>query len=234
MVRKKTNHLVCEFLESIDRKMLVEYQDIIRDFIKGHQGIYALYKGDELYYVGLATNLRGRLKAHLRDRHKNSWNRFSVYLVIENKHVKELESLFLRILMPKGNAQKGKFPKAVNLKTRLVSEIRRRQKEELEVLTGKRRKVTRKKSKRTLAKRISSETSLGPYINKAFKIRQTYKGKVYTANVRKSGWIYFRGYLYRSPSTLGKEITGRSNNGWHFWNYERAPGQWVKLKELKQ
>lgn len=234
MARKRTNHLVCEYLESIDRKMLVEYQDLIREFIKGHQGIYALYKGDELYYVGLATNLRSRLKAHLRDRHKHSWNRFSVYLVIENKHVKELESLFLRILLPKGNAQKGKFPKAINLKTRLEREIKRRQKEELEVLMGKRKKVTRKKSKRTIAKRANSDTSLGPYVDKAFKIRRNYKGNDYVASVRRDGWIYYQGYLYSSPSTLGKEITGRSINGWYFWNYQRAPGQWVKLKDLRK
>ena len=90
--------------------MLVQYQDIVREFI-GRHGIYALYKGRRLYYVGLASDLRSRLKAHLRDKHKSSWNRFSVYLVVESKHVKELESLFLRILMSKGNSQKESFRK---------------------------------------------------------------------------------------------------------------------------
>ena len=234
MARKRTNHLVCEYLEKIDRKMLVKYQDLIREFIKGHQGIYALYRGDRLYYVGLATNLRRRLKAHLRDRHKNAWNRFSVYLVIENQHIKELESLFLRILMPDGNAKKGTFPKAINLETRLKTEIRRRQQEELEVLLGQRKRVTRKQTKRALAQQAESETALGPYVSRSFKIRRTFKGKPYVARVRQSGWIYYKGYLYNSPSGLAKEITGRNSNGWSFWNFERAPGHWVKLKELKR
>ena len=42
MARKKSNHLVCEYLEAIDRKMLIQYQDIVREFIKGRHGIYAL------------------------------------------------------------------------------------------------------------------------------------------------------------------------------------------------
>ena len=235
MARRKTNHLVCEYLEAIDRKLLVEYQDIVREFIRGHHGIYALYKGNRLYYVGLASNLRSRLKAHLRDKHGKKWNRFSVYLIVESKHVKELESLFLRILMPKGNSQKGKFPKAINLKRKLASEIRRRQKEELEVLMGKRQKVTRKKSKKTIAKRkrAQSETTLGPYVVRKFKIRRTYKGETYTANVHKDGWIYYKGYLYSSPSQLAKEITDRSVNGWSFFTYQRSPGEWVKLAKLR-
>ena len=62
VARRKTNHLVCEYLEHIDRKMLVQYQDIVREFIRGRHGIYALYKGNRLYYVGLASNLRSRPK----------------------------------------------------------------------------------------------------------------------------------------------------------------------------
>ena len=38
--------------------------------IKRRAGVYALYrKQEKLYYVGLASNLMGRSKAHLRDRH---------------------------------------------------------------------------------------------------------------------------------------------------------------------
>ncbi len=33
---------------------------------------------DELYYVGLAKDLRWRLKHHLKDHHHAPWDRFSV------------------------------------------------------------------------------------------------------------------------------------------------------------
>jgi predicted GIY-YIG superfamily endonuclease len=41
-----------------------DYSGSIGALIKGHAGIYALYKGERLYYVGLATNLMGRVKQH--------------------------------------------------------------------------------------------------------------------------------------------------------------------------
>lgn len=50
--------LVCQHLENISRKALENYQKIIKDFVKGRHGVYALYKKGRLYYVGLASNLR--------------------------------------------------------------------------------------------------------------------------------------------------------------------------------
>jgi hypothetical protein len=85
----KRSALVCQQLESVSSVVLEEYQDIIRHYIRGRNGVYALYKGEKLYYVGLATNLRGRLKQHLKDRHKGLWDRFSVYLTIGEHHIKE-------------------------------------------------------------------------------------------------------------------------------------------------
>ena len=58
----KRSQLVCQQLENISREALAKYQHIIRHYIRGRNGVYALYKGDKLYYVGLATNLRSRLK----------------------------------------------------------------------------------------------------------------------------------------------------------------------------
>src|SRR3954463_5997996 len=107
--------LVCQQLENISSRVLEDYQDIIKQYIRGRNGVYALYNGDKLYYVGLATNLRGRLKQHLRDRHGKLWDRFSVYLTIGDHHIKEMESLLLRITRPVGNKQIGKFVRCENL-----------------------------------------------------------------------------------------------------------------------
>lgn len=229
---KRRHHLVCQHLEGISATALAQYQDIIREHIKGRHGIYALYKRDQLYYVGLASNLRGRLKTHLRDRHKGLWDRFSVYFTIHADHIRELESLVLRIVKPKGNKQQGKLPGSENLKKQLEREVRKRQHDELEVLMGKKQKVTKKRSKRV--KRSDSETVLGPYLDQRIVIQRKYKGTLYKARVRKNGWINFNGYLYRSPTGPAMEICGRSVNGWYFWRYQRAPGDWVPLHKLRK
>jgi hypothetical protein len=76
-MRKRPGHhsLVSQFLERVSRNALKEYQDVIREFVRRRHGLYALYRNDKLYYVGLASNLRNRLKAHLKNRHSDSWDR---------------------------------------------------------------------------------------------------------------------------------------------------------------
>ena len=75
------SHLVVEHLENVSGKVFDAYPEIIREMIKGKSGVYALYRRGSLYYVGLASNLSGRLKNHRRDRHSGLWDRFSVYLM---------------------------------------------------------------------------------------------------------------------------------------------------------
>ena len=98
---KKRAQLVCQHLENISREALERNPEIIYQYVRGRQGVYALYRRGKLYYVGLATNLRKRLKHHLKDRHGHSWDRFSVYLTIGDHHLRELEALILRTVRPK-------------------------------------------------------------------------------------------------------------------------------------
>ncbi len=126
--------LVRQHLENIGRDALESYQDLIRDFVRGQYGVYALYRGRRLRYVGLASDLAVRLKAHLADRHAHLWDRFSVYLTGGGEHLTELESLVLRIVRPKDNRQVGKFVSSENLRPRLRREFRehhRRQEDKL-------------------------------------------------------------------------------------------------------
>ena len=46
--------------------------------MRGYAGIYALYHGSKLYYVGLTKNLFGRVRWHLRDRHARKWDSFVI------------------------------------------------------------------------------------------------------------------------------------------------------------
>lgn len=114
MARKPA--LVTQHLEGVSRELLEEHQEIVRRYVRARNGVYALYRGKRLYYVGLATNLKNRLGHHLKDRHHDSWDRFSVYLTIGDEHLRELEALILRIVSPPGNKQRGRFPKAEDLR----------------------------------------------------------------------------------------------------------------------
>jgi hypothetical protein len=49
------------------------FEEHVRTLMKGHSGIYLLYKRKTLHYVGLASkNLLGCLKDHQKDGHKGS------------------------------------------------------------------------------------------------------------------------------------------------------------------
>jgi hypothetical protein len=56
------------------------------------------------------------------------------------------------------------------------------------------------------------------------------------ARVRADGSILVRGgggRKFKSPSMAAPYVLGHNANGWEFWQYERAPGDWVKLKHLR-
>lgn len=181
----KSGHLVCQHLENISSNALEKYQKIIRQYVRRRSGIYALYRGDRLYYVGLASNLRSRLKGHLRDRHRNLWDRFSVYLTIGNDYIKELESLILRISKPIGNKVKGKFKHSDNLFRLFAKDIRGVQKKGLNQILGREMTslVLEGKSQK------GRKTTLARYIQKRLRIRAKYKGKIYKALVRRDGMV---------------------------------------------
>jgi hypothetical protein len=228
----KSASLVCEQLENLSREALEEYQDIIREFIRGRHGIYALYKNDRLYYVGLAINLRRRLKQHLGDRHSDSWDRFSVYLTVEGHHIKDLESLLLRIAKPKGNLQSGKFCQCENLRTSFAAAVRALQRDELYDILGA--------SRGARANRIIRESAqdrlpvLAVYARRPTRLLGVHKGRKYRATVRKDGSIRFRGKTFRSPSLAGVAAVGHPINGWWFWQFEQKSGKWVRLRELRK
>lgn len=229
----KPPQLVCQHLENISREALESYQTIIRDYVRKKQGVYALYRSGKLYYVGLAIDLNWRLKHHLKDRHGESWSRFSVYLTVGDSHLRELESLLLRVVQPKppGNKVRGKFSRSENLRRRFTMDVKRFQKSELDELVG-RSAVEEAVSARVNAK--GHKPALAKFFSRPTELRGTLKGKVFKARVRRDGLVRFRGKLYRSPSQAGTVAGRHSCNGWLFWKYERAPGDWVRLNELRK
>jgi len=180
----KRTPLVCQQLENISREALGKYQDIVRQYVRRRHGVYALYRRGKLHYVGLASNLRSRLSHHLRDRHQDSWDRFSVYLTIGEAHLKELEALILRVVKPTGNKVKGKFAKCEDIRRKFARDVRRNQREELRSLLGK----VGVEEKNEEAVSESRGSVLATYIPAPMNLRAMFKGNN-ACGPGEAGWI---------------------------------------------
>lgn len=248
MKRKQTANLVCQYLENISRKVLQKYQNVIKKYVRNRRGVYALYRKNKLYYVGLAYNLRSRLRHHLRDRHAQAWDSFSVYLTTGGQHLHELETLLLRIIDRKGNRQRGKFGNAEDLRRKFRNDFKRALSIELEnifcVFRPSHRSKKIKHRIQAIEKQIGRKPILAPFVDHRFHIRLKYKEKLYIAHVRSDGSIAFaresaeakrlQGKVYMSPSLAAGAVAKHPMNGWTSWKYERAPGDWVPLDELRK
>lgn len=235
----KRVQLVSQFLESVSREVLNDYRNIIQNYIRGRQGVYALYRRGKLHYVGLASSLSARLKHHLKDGHQKKWDRFSVYLTIGDTSMKEMETLLLRIVDPPGNRVKGKFHRAENLKRLLRADIRSFHNQTLDDIFGRKVTLATKKKAKKKPRRLKNAPKRTPilagYTDDKFWIRGRTHGKTVRAYVRSDGAIRFRKEIFSSPSVAAAVATQRQTcNGWKFWEYERAPGDWVSLDHLRR
>ena len=241
-MRTKRQPLVCKFLEHVSTKYWKKNGRHLGDLVGKSHGVYSLYKGGRLYYVGLASNIPGRLDQHLRDPHKGLWDNFSVYLTLESGFMKELESLVLRIAEPKGNKQGGNFVKAQDLRKMFDQRIDDKARSDREagytLHRPKPRKVAVEKSARKGkgVKKSSRVVVLAKYPGRPKSLRKVFKGKKYTAQVRRDGTIKVRGIAgrFNSPSLAAMAIAKRTMNGWSFWTYQQAPGKWSSLNALRQ
>lgn len=217
----KNHHLVIEHLENIGAKVFEKFAPVITRFVDRRNGIYALYKGETLYYVGLASNLKGRLKEHLRDRHAQKWDRFSVYLTQSDRFLKDMESLILRISLPEGNRVKGKLPGSHDLKRSLQGEISTLQRMEMNGVLGK-----KAPTKSTRSTKLSGTRTI--------HLRREYKGRMYHAILRIDGTVSLRGKVYSSLSAAGVAVTKRGTNGRQFWRAKNSAGEWTLFYKLHE
>jgi hypothetical protein len=228
MSNKTKSLLVHEYLERVSGEVLEQknYRFALTGMIKGHEGIYVLYQNDRLYYVGLASNLMGRVKQHTKDRHSGQWDRFSVYLTSTKDHIKPLESLLLRIFQPFGNRVKGKMPGASDLKPALFNQVRSADVADLNQALGKKKAAP----KATPIKK-SATAKLNPKFPTCV-IRASYKGNVYQAKLKANGSILYEGTEYKTPSGAAQAVVGRNANGWTFWNYKNG-ADWISISNLR-
>lgn len=228
-MKRKSDSLVSEFFEKVSWELLEKYPQIVNEMIRGKAGLYALYNNDDLYYVGLAVDLRRRLKQHIKDRHGEYWNRFSVYLVTEDEHTKPLESLVLRIASPEGNSVKGKLPGAINQKRSIVQKMKGIDANYRAKMMGDANIKRRIKAK----VKVTGTQGIKSVIKRSHALMAEYKGQQYKATLRRDGQINYQGALYSSPTAAAKEIIdGRAVNGRTFWKYKNDAGEWVALSQL--
>ncbi len=242
-IGQKGTHLVLGQLERISSTAFDRHRNAITDLVGGKNGIYALYRNNQLYYVGLATDLRRRVNQHLKDRHAGRWNFFSLYLVRSERHLKDLESLIMRIAFPKGNRKMGRFGKAVDLRPILQKKMVATEMGKIAEIMGGTPKPNIAR-KRAAKKAVASRKAAGAKVAlkgllKLKVLRATYKGKMYRAWVLSSGRIRMSdsGKIFDSPSGAAKAVRKKATNGWSFWSFRKGKGKsaenWVALKTLR-
>jgi len=225
----RASGLLIQYLEGVSWRVMEAYPELVRRLIRGRSGVYALYRKEKLYYVGLASNLMGRIKGHLRDRHKGLWDRFSVYLTSDAEHIKELESLLLRIVAPKGNRVRGKFGRAADLYRALYREMADSDSKRRAHLLGG---VAELRLRRRMTRGSRGVKALAGLAAQRIPLRGFNKGEVYKASLLRTGQVRYRGKLYPSPSAAAGVALGRGANGWSFWRY-KDHGKWERLRELR-
>ncbi len=110
------------------------FEEHVQSLMKGHSGIYLLYKRKSLHYVGLASrNLLGRLNTHQTDRHAGKWDRFVVYRIKSVRLLKDLETLLISLLNPPGNANEGRVPRDADM-NRILRKVLKEGEGEIDVI----------------------------------------------------------------------------------------------------
>jgi hypothetical protein len=217
--------LITESLEGISRNLFRDHSDIITALISDSSGIYALYDENELYYVGRASDLKRRVKQHLKDRHDSQWTHFSLFLIKKVDYIGDIESLLVRIAEPVGNRARPRGRDSRQLVKKLKTLIQKKHKQELnELISGRSAKpdsITAK-TPRTLAGLVTKRTL----------VYHMYKGVEHRALLTPKGLIHYNKKSYSSPTAAAQAIIRNGRvNGWHFWRIKNANGDWVKLSE---
>lgn len=224
--------LVVNRLENVSKDIFRQYYDQITELVGDSPGIYALYDGTDLYYVGKSTELRKRVRHHLKDRHLASWTHFSLYLARREDHIHEIESLLIRIANPKGNRVIPRGRSTGALVKLLKRSIRAKQKLELQQIFGEKHAAGR-------VTRADRETGkalpLAGLVAKRTRLYRTYNGREYIASINPQGVVNYNGKKYNSATAAAKAVVKRKGaiNGRAFWYIRDANGDWVRLGDFK-
>ena len=99
------------------------FESRLREIMRGYAGIYVLHRRKRLYYIGLTTNLLGRIRGHAK-RRPGKWDHFSFFRIQKVRYLKDIETLLHRLVDTPGNKVKGKVPRDADLH-RVLREVLR-------------------------------------------------------------------------------------------------------------
>lgn len=116
LIKGMSRRLLSEILES------PLFARRLREIMRRYAGLYALYRKNRLYYIGLTTDLLGRIKWHLRDRHAGKWDRFIIFRIQKVQYLRDIETLINHLVDTQGNRVKGKVPRDADL-NRILREV---------------------------------------------------------------------------------------------------------------
>jgi hypothetical protein len=118
---------------------------------------------------------------------------------------------------PPGNKQLGKFSGAEDIWRKFARAIADKQRRERDRLFG-----------------IEPEDDETEHlIARAIRIRGRIKGRLVKAKLRRDLSVRWNRKIYKTPSAAASAVCKRAQNGWWFWFYERSPGDWVRIDELR-
>lgn len=234
-------------LKNVGKKFILDDQYApIRKKYLAKPGVYALYdKKDRLYYVGKASELRGRLKQHAKhNKHAGKWKSFSIYSTKSESAASEVEAIALALMAgwgwPKGNTQEPKFKEDKSIKDKILKAMDRQEQERQNDYKRSRKEIfsSRRggKSVRAAARQTgaSRPKSLAGLVAHKTPLKKEYKsGPPFQAFLLPSGQIECQGKPYSSPSAAAKAATGnKSESGWIFWSIQDQSNTWITLDEF--
>lgn len=132
----KKGSLIQYALDGVKRAYFDIIKRELRRVLKNMSGIYALYKGDKLVYVGLATDIYWRMKGHSKNK-RLDWDTASIFIIKKIKYLRDVETAVVRIAKPKYNDIRGRVKDEHYLERLLGKRVRTKQKKLREKRTTK-------------------------------------------------------------------------------------------------
>jgi len=153
-------------------------------------------------------------------------------------HIKELESLLLRIASPRGNRASGRLVQSVDLRAELRSRLKAHNDEKVAKMMGRsvaRRGKPRGSRKKKAARRSGAKPlPLAGVVPRQRQLRGYYKGYYYFARLKANGTVHYNGEVFNSATGAARAVVGRNINGKRFWHIRDASREWVRLKEYME
>ena len=234
-MKTRRNEIIIATLSYIPKKELKEKVNFLKPYIKKNHGIYTLYNEDELYYIGKTSrSLASRLEQHLKDKHKNKWTHFSVYLTKKKRDVHDIEAVMICVAQPKGNSQKKQY---LVLGEDLNEVLKKQHKNQISQLS--KYKVNKNprynKNKKVKSKR-AAPVSLNDLPDKCLpkSIIATYRGEPHQATLLESREVKYFDQKYDKLHDITKMIITKKKgrpSSWFFWKVLLKNNQKITLKD---